>query len=208
MVLIIYGRKEITKTIGSGTFNCPSCRSEQPYWQKTVQEKGHLYWIGVLPIGKKLEYVECRTCGEIFQPEVLSFTPKNADDHFRSDFELVLRRLMVLMILADGNAGETEIEMLIGKFEHISGQRLTRDEVIAEISAVNIEGNSLMEYAGALAHVLTDEAKELVIKAVFSIAAADETIHHSEMDAVVKIAEGLEMSEAHLNGVMASLLEK
>ena len=53
-MLIVYGKKEVSKKIGSGTFFCPNCDSDQPYWQKTLQQKGNLYLIILLPVVKKL----------------------------------------------------------------------------------------------------------------------------------------------------------
>jgi uncharacterized tellurite resistance protein B-like protein len=198
-MFIVYGTKETNKTIGSGEFNCPNCTSEQPYWQKTVQEKGHLYWVSLLPLGKKLEYVQCRTCEEIYQPDILDFDPDDADDSYRSHFDLILLHLMVLMMIADDEVGEVEIDTLLSVFTAITGKILTRDEVLADASEAKTLEHSMKDYLPALAEVLTLDAKALLIQAVNLIAEADGELHDSESATLLKIAAGLEMSEADLS---------
>ena len=207
-MLIVYGKKEVSKKIGSGTFFCPNCDSDQPYWQKTLQQKGHLYWISLLPVGKKLEYIECRNCEEVYQPEVLSFDRDSAGGTFQSDFDLILRRLMVLMMMADDVVGEEEIETLLLVYREITDQELSRDEVLADVSEAKASGHSITDYLPALANVLTDEAKALVIHAVFLIAAADGNIDDAEMATLAGIADALEMSEEQLNEALDSLQDE
>lgn len=207
-MLIVYGKKEVSKKIGSGTFFCPNCDSDQPYWQKTLQQKGHLYWISLLPVGKKLEYVECRSCEEVYQPEVLSFDRDSAGGNFQSDFDLILKQLMVLMMMADDVVDEAEIETLLLVYRELTDHELSRDDVLADVSEAKASGHSISDYLPALANVLTDEAKAVVIHAVFLIAAADGNIDDSEMATLAGIADALEMSEEQLNEALDSLQEE
>ena len=52
--MIIFGTKAVTKTVETGLFNCPVCECDQPFERKTVARRGHLYFIPILPLGRKL----------------------------------------------------------------------------------------------------------------------------------------------------------
>lgn len=205
MVFILYGKKDVVKTIGSGEFSCPNCTSDQPYWHKSLQEKGHLYFISVLKIGDQMEFVECRTCEEVYQPDVLDFKPGVEGAHYASDFELLVRRLMVLMMLADGTADDSEIAMLIDIYDDVFGHRPDPDEIRAEAEDVAAMGASVADYAAILAEILTDDAKALIIEVVFMIAAADDSIDQSELDVVGEIAAHLNMTHAQVGDVLDAL---
>ncbi|HEY4055992.1 MAG TPA: zinc-ribbon domain-containing protein [Kofleriaceae bacterium] len=76
--LIIFGRRNMTKTANAGQFTCPRCGPASHYEHKQVKRWFTLYFIPVIPLGVVGEYVECRACAGTFKPEVLRFALPNA----------------------------------------------------------------------------------------------------------------------------------
>ncbi len=187
------GTKEVRRIVGSGTFFCRVCGSDQPYWQKIKWRKFYFYYMGLISYGKKVEFVECRNCTWDFNPEVLALDWDNPDNSFRSDSFLILRT-MVLMLLADDVAGEDEIEAVMEIFREVTGHTLSREAVLADIADARASGKSLNDYLPALAAVLTEERKLLLIEVLFLVALADWELHDSELETLNTVAEGLNIS--------------
>ncbi len=69
--MIIWGSKGKTKTIGTGTFYCPNCRSTRQFKHEKVGKYFTLYFIPLFQTEKLGEYIECQVCLMTFKPEVL-----------------------------------------------------------------------------------------------------------------------------------------
>lgn len=73
--MIIFGTSNKMKTVGSGQFHCPNCRTMRTYERKQAKRYFSLYFIPLIPMGDAGEFVECQTCHLTFRPEVLNVKP-------------------------------------------------------------------------------------------------------------------------------------
>ena len=71
LAFIIFGTRGIRSTIKEGQFACPQCASQQPYKHKKVTQFFTLYFIPLIPLGKKGDYIECQKCRNTFVERVL-----------------------------------------------------------------------------------------------------------------------------------------
>ncbi len=62
---------------------------------------------------------------------------------------------------------------------------------------------ALAEMAGNL----NENGKEMVVKAAFMVAAADGEFQDEEKELIGSIGEALEMSPAHMNGIITSMMQ-
>ncbi|WP_367890590.1 zinc-ribbon domain-containing protein [Sinomicrobium kalidii] len=69
--MIIFGTRGISSTQTSGKFHCPQCNAQQSYKRKKVTKFFTLYFIPLIPLGKRGEYVECTTCKTTFYTGIL-----------------------------------------------------------------------------------------------------------------------------------------
>jgi hypothetical protein len=72
--MVIWGSKGKSKTIGTGTFYCPHCKSHQLFKHEEVSKYFTLYFIPLFKTEKLGEYIECQTCLKTFKPEVHQFS--------------------------------------------------------------------------------------------------------------------------------------
>ena len=71
-MIIIFGTKVRYKTIATGQFYCPQCKTKRDYERRKARNYFALYFIPIIPLGDAGEFVTCLTCGTNFQPDVLS----------------------------------------------------------------------------------------------------------------------------------------
>ena len=202
VVLIIFGTRGVTYSTGRGEFHCPGCDARRPYEHKRVRRFFTLYFIPIIPLDVLGEYVECQHCRDTYGSDVLSYDPTAGKKLFEAGFHAAVKRVMVLMMMADGKVDAEEIETIRQVFGKLSKREVTQAEVDAEVSAARSEGRGLRQYLASVSGNLNDAGKELVVQAAFFVAAADGTVTEEETALLAELASALEMSPAHFKGAI------
>ena len=204
---IIFGTRGVTSSKAKGKFFCPSCQSESDYNHKQVKRFGTLYFIPLLPMDDLGDYVECQKCKNTYNQQVLDYNPEKDTEIFQAEYENAIKKLMILMLLADGEIDENEINSVITIYEKITNTVLSREELIREIDNLKDKNHDVIDFTGSLRGQLNDHGKETIIKVAYLIAYADGEFHESEQDLLLKIAESLDFSKAHLTAVLKEMAE-
>lgn len=202
--LIIFGTRGVTYSAGQGEFFCPNC-GNSPYVMKRVRRFFTLYFIPLLPLDLLGEYVECRNCYGTYRPEILDIAPTASAQDIEAEFHAGIKRTMVLMCLADGVVDDEEVAAIQTIYGKITHKKISQEKIRTEIDTARQDGRGVREYLQSLAGVLNDPGKELIVKAAIMIAAADGEFQEEETTLLAEIAQALQMSSAHLNGVLASM---
>jgi tellurite resistance protein len=204
--LIIFGTRGVTYTAGSGDFHCPSCDAKRAYVHKRCRRFFTLYFIPIIPLDVLGEYVECQECKDTYKPEVLSYDPTQGRKEFEAEFQAAVKRVMVLMMLADGRIDEEEIETIRLVYGKLASREIERAEIDREVDVAKKEGRSLRQYLSSVVGNLNDPGKEMVVKTAFFVAAADGKITEEETALMAELAAALEMTPAHFKGVVDQLV--
>jgi hypothetical protein len=89
--MIIWGWRGREIQIGSGRFNCPQCDGERSYEQTEVATYFTLYFIPIFRTQTHGQFVKCRTCSQVYRPEILDYKPPTAGERLllavRGDLE-------------------------------------------------------------------------------------------------------------------------
>lgn len=205
MPIIIWGSRGVTKTTRSGRFHCPQCNRERGYNHKNVRRFFTLFFIPLIPLDNLGEYVECQICRTSFNPRVLSFNPKAQQKKFEAEFHIAVKRVLVLMALADGVVDDKEIEMVQSIYTKVTNVEISLDEVNAEIEVARNDKRGVNQFLSKMAGTLNPSGKELVLQAAFFIAAADGEFQEEEIALLESIGKSLDMSPAHINGVLQQI---
>ncbi|HLL25031.1 MAG TPA: TerB family tellurite resistance protein [Kofleriaceae bacterium] len=204
--LIIFGTRGVTYGSDHGQFFCPDCEENGPYRHRKVRRFFTLYFIPVIPLGLLGEYVECQRCTSTYKLSVLDYDPAQAAEAEEAEFHKAVRRVLVMMMLADGVIEESEldaIQTILGKLED---REVTRAEIDVEITRTQSETVDIEGYCRGMAGYLNDAGREMVVKAAILVAGSDGTLHESEREALETIATALNMSRAHFSGVVADMM--
>jgi tellurite resistance protein len=204
--LIIFGTRGVTTTEARGEFHCPSCERKRPYEHKRVRRFFTLYFIPIIPLDTLGEYVECQRCRDTFAPAVLSFDPEAEERKVEAEFRAAVKRVMVMMMLADGEIAGDEVETIRTIYGKIAKTEISKDDVDREVAAARDDARSLKQYVASTIGTLNDAGKEVVVKAAFFVAAADGKITDEETTLLAELAGALEMSPSHFKGVVDELL--
>ena len=200
--LIIFGTRGVTYGSEGGQFFCPDCEGKQQYLHRRVRRFFTLYFIPVIPLDLLGEYIECQSCTSTYKLSILDFDPTKAAAAEEAEFQKAMRRVLVMMMLADGVIEESEIEAIqtiIGKLED---RQVPRSEIETEIARAQSEKTAIETYCRSMAGYLNDAGREMVVKAAILVAGADGKFDDSERDALAKIATALNMSRAHFSGIV------
>ncbi len=66
--MLIFGWRGRTKTLFAGTFDCPVCKSRQPYAVAATRPWFTLFFIPIFPVGVGITNTICGGCGSILNP--------------------------------------------------------------------------------------------------------------------------------------------
>ncbi len=199
--MIIFGTRGITYNHQKGQFSCPSCESTN-YSHKRVRRFFTLYWIPVIPLDLLGEYIECDDCRGTYNNAVLEFDPSAGKAEFEAEWQRVMRRVLISMMLADGVVEEEEIVAIQDVYAKLSGEELTRDRIENEMHRARTDKTSLKDYLAGVAATLNDSGRELVIRAALMVAASDGDIAEEEMAMLVELGNALEVPPEHFNTIL------
>jgi hypothetical protein len=79
-VFIIWGSRDIARSVGGGTFYCPRCRSFRDYSTDRVENWFTLYFIPLFPRETIAEAVRCHYCRDAFSPEILTRSAEQIEE--------------------------------------------------------------------------------------------------------------------------------
>lgn len=204
--LIIFGTRGVTYGSEGGQFYCPDCDAERAYKHRKVRRFVTLYFIPLIPLGLLGEYIECQTCTSTYKPSVLELDPKESKQRNEAEFRQAMRRVLVLMMLADGVVEDSEIaaiQSILGKLEN---RTIERSEIDAELATAKASKEDLAQYCKSMAGTLNDAGREMVVRAALLVATADGKFDDTERDALAKLATTLNLPRAHFAGIVDEVL--
>jgi tellurite resistance protein len=134
--------------------------------------------------------------------------PEAETAQFEAEFHRTVKRVMVQMMLADGEVDEGEVQTIREIYGELTNSELSDADVRSEISLVEREQQDVATSMAQFAGYLNDSGKEIVIRAAFLVAAADGEFHDDEKALLAEIGQALGMSDAHMKGVISSVIQE
>lgn len=196
--MIIFGTRGLESVRDTGTFNCPRCGMSKPYRLKSVKRWFTLYFIPVIPIGSAGSYVECAQCGGTYSEEVFAYDPEG---EARQVF-LKLRGLLVLVMLADGQADPAEVRAICDIYHEMTDEPLEEQTVHEDIRRARQTGSNLDDFARQVAADLTFKGKGTFLNAAFRVLSAKGQLRHDGEEVISRLARCMSVSPEQLKGMI------
>ena len=204
--MIIWGSRGRTSVVQEGQFNCPRCRTNQPYRLKRVQRWFTLYFIPLFPMGVLGEYAECGGCLTTWKTEVLQGgPPPDPEETVQEELRRAIRRSMALVLLASGRDDPAGIDAGSRAFRKQIGMSMPDAELSREVKDVREQGIDVGGYLAGFGPHLSPQQKEALVSAACEVALFDGPLEPGEQTAVNAIAQALGVTDAHLRGILAGL---
>lgn len=202
--MIIFGVRGVTSNRGKGSFYCPTCGSSQAYKHKRVRRFFTLYFIPLIPLGVLGEYVECQSCEGTFDPRVLEYDPAAERQEFEAEFHTAARRVMLHLVVADGDIADEELGAVAEIFRKLTGSAADIAELRSEARSFANESTTMQDCVSGLAGRLNDHGKEMVLTAAFLVGGSDGELKESEASRLIELGKALGMTEAHVRGTLSA----
>jgi tellurite resistance protein len=203
MPTILFGTEPNAVRVGEGEFHCPECMTSRPYRRTRVARRLRL--LGVpLPLGRYGEYVECAHCQSTFHPEVLAYAVGARTPYAVAEYQRAMRRILALMVAADGVIREREIATMEHIFEAVAGKRLTREEVLAEVTDTARMPTTAARYLARVAGYLNEYGKEQVLRAAALVSLCDGHLDVREQNVVRRLGGVLKLDGGRVDAILAA----
>ncbi|MFH1843114.1 MAG: TerB family tellurite resistance protein [bacterium] len=206
--MVFFGRQGVTSTTNCGEFCCPRCGQGKLYMLKRVRRFFTLFFMPLIPLEHLGDFVECQHCQGTFSPEVLDLDPERQQAELKAEYEKAILRVMVGIMLADDRVDDQEVTAIQTLYQEFVGRDLGEADVLEEIAITEATREPIPARVATFTHLLNDYGKEMVIKAALTVAAADGVFQAEEQRLVQQVAQALDMTPAHFQGVLAGFLKR
>ena len=142
--MIIFGTRGVTSTKETGPFNCPFCGDQRAYSRKSVRRFFTLYFIPIIPLDEVGQYIECLTCKQQYNEEVLAYDPIAEVQQLQRDVGASLKRILAIMMMADGKIDDAQIATACQGYEQVLGVAIDRPgNDLGLVASVRVPGGRL-----------------------------------------------------------------
>jgi tellurite resistance protein len=203
--MIIFGTKSTRKTLDTGTFGCPQCQQTRNFDKRRAKQWFHLYFIPLIPLKEYPPYVECKSCNATFVEGVLD---ANADSgEIRAEFETATMKILTRMAWADGIIEPEEKDAIFDVVNRICAREFSRNDVDEAIRDAKDSPEDALAVATQVSGLLNDSGKEMIVQAVYLIAASDGDVAREEIEMLMEIGAGLGLRPAYIKGILSEMSE-
>ena len=206
-MFFIAGTKGETTTVAKGEFYCPECSLQTTYKHNQVHEKITVFFIPIANLRLLGEYIECQNCFNTYELKILDYDPKEEAQEFEALYLIGLKKVMTMMMLADGKIEDSEKAMMRDIYTHMADSELSDHDIDEEINSCKENPIGLEEYLNELFPQLNESGRETIIKLAYWISIADGQFDKAEKKLLVKLAKHFQISNAHLKGIMSEVNE-
>jgi len=204
-MIFIGGVKGETSTAGSGEFFCPQCNKYRDYLHKQVHKKATVFFVPVANLQLLGEYIECQTCKGTFKMEVLDYDPAAEQQAVEALYAVGIKKVMIMMMLADKKIKENEKDLIKKIFKEVSGEELSDEEIEEEITNCKKYPTSMENFLEDSFPYINEQGKQSIVEAAYYISIIDKEYGKEEQDLLKKIAKKLQITSAHLKGIISEI---
>lgn len=184
-----------------GEFYCPSCRARRKYVRKEVWETtgASLTRVDTLrPIGV---YLECQTCLDTFDPDVISRRPEDDPRPFEAIYRELMLKVMVVMMETDGRIFNDEVMRICEIYEEMIGFRLPDRILEDEINAARSTERDIFDLVKGYATRINDQGREKVLRAAYHVAESDGNIGDREQAFLMSLGVAMGMTLKQIDDI-------
>lgn len=202
--MLIIGEMNIGLKQGAGQFYCPRCQADRDYVHKRVRRFLTIYFIPLIPMDTVAEHVQCQQCRQTFSPSTIHLNRQDYQTLALHQFADDVRRVMVLVMLADDTADPEEILVLRSVYQQLTQRVLSDDEIRRDVFQARKARVAAATYARAIASRRTDEEKDWIVRGAFRIASAKGDLTEERLTQLKLIPTALGMSEERFRRIIES----
>jgi uncharacterized tellurite resistance protein B-like protein len=206
-MFFIAGTKGETSTAGRGEFYCPQCETYTRYLHQQVHQKATVFFVPVANLKLLGEYVECQSCDGTYKMEILDYDPQEEQREIEALYRTGIKKVMTMMMLADGKIEDSEIAMMKDIYRKVTQDDLLDYQIKEEIENCKRHPMDMEKLLKGIFPCLNEHGREMIFKIAYYIAIADNKYISEEEKLLKKIGKILQLSPAHIKGIIAEIYE-
>lgn len=200
---VIFTTQYATRTVGTGTFHCPSCRTRHVgYEQKRVRRYLAVSFVLVVPLEVRSEYILCGSCGAAHEPGILSYDPEAELRHLEEVRRAMTIRVLARVTAADGRLATLEVEAVRTKCRDLMAYEAAAGELEGECAAAMGSVGVIDDDVKGMIGGLGGRDRELLMNAACVVALADGEPNDPERRLLVELAKALAITPLHFQAIM------
>jgi hypothetical protein len=199
-VIIIWGLRTLIRTIAQGDFYCPHCGGDRHYQRRQARRWFTFFFIPVIPLNKRGEFIRCTACGNNFNDGVLS---RPTTGQLSDLLGNALRAALVMVLRCGGYIQEGARAAAVTEIVNAGTPGYTEATLDADLSAVPADPSQLLS---SLDQQLAVPGKEAFLAAAIrvGVAASQRGLNENERNTIEGIGARIGMTPAHIDGVIAA----
>jgi Tellurite resistance protein TerB/zinc-ribbon family len=206
LLIIIYGWRSVSSPVDTGTFHCPHCHMERTFVRKSARRYFSLYFIPLIPLDHLGEYVECQTCLHQYGKDAIDdyqeVQREKLEAKTQEEYNEYVKRMMVLMALAEGDVSDAKIDAIRTSYEEVSGTAMSRREVDREFYLVRLAKTGMAPYSRSFEGILEEKGKVALIQSVYKVATADGPMGENSQKFLDQVAAEIDVTPTHLRQIL------
>ena len=206
-MFFIAGTKGVTSTLAKGKFYCPQCNIKKTYKHNQVHEKVTVFFVPIANLRLLGEYIECQSCFNTYKMEIIDYDPEKEAQEEQALYLIGLKKVMTMMMLADGKIEDSEKAMMKNIYQHMADSELSNQDIDKEINSCKVNPMDLEDYLDELFPQLNQPGRETIIKLAYWISISDGHFDKAEERLLKKLAKHFQISNAHLKGIILEVNE-
>ncbi len=136
----------------------------------------------------------------------MSHASRSGPETGAAEYEEAVLRVMIDIMIADGQIRPGEFQTIRGLYERLTGRPIDDAAVQAAMRKIELDDRPVEDYLSSMTNRMTDQGRQMVIKAAFVVAAADGELQDEEKSLIVSIGQAMDQTEAWTSDVIASLV--
>jgi len=205
--MIFIGTVNLTRTRDEGNFLCPACGVSQGYRLRATRAWLTVYFIPTVPVSDHESFVQCDHCKANWDPSVLEMDHLNHSDVNEEQFCIEAVRSAILVVLADNEITENEINSLQTISSHLMKRRVERDELGQLCSRAQQYRIEPVNYVLTASRHWNQQQRVRALQAMFLAATADGPLGELQLGVLARMQELFDFTDAEFHQAIEQAVE-
>jgi hypothetical protein len=199
---------ELHFTKATGTFGCPHCEQERTYRRRSRRNFLTLYFIPLIPLESRGQFVECTTCRTAFSLEALEITVEQVQEQKRWRADEMIRRVLVVIVAADNDVSDAELDAVCRFAAQTSLPAVTREQVLQEAESIRAANLDPLPYMRGAAIHMGHHDKERLVYHAFLAATAGGQLSASRQELLSQMPDAIGVPEERFREIIVRAAEQ
>lgn len=200
--MILIGTMNITRTLGTGDFHCPTCGAVREYKLKSRRPFLTLYLIPTIPIGGPEQFLLCLGCRSHWDPAIAHGPTEAGELQFGEE---ALRA--ALLVAQAGEMSEEQIEVLIRISSRVLPEPVSREDLGWLASSARQNGIRAADYVRSVSPGWSSEQRQFALQAMFVAATSNPQVEQTQFQLLASLRDIMNLTDQEYEAAIEAAIQ-